>query len=226
MTVKGRDDLVFPGFCFSRKYELRWCNKADDWFCGYSDHFQAFVCIWLMSGLLVFPPFVGWSRFIREGLNTSCSWDYASRTWNNRSYYIYLLFFGFVVPVTAVIVSYVGILIVICQHSSEMNGVTRNGIIHSKKRPTKSDLRTAQVSPHIPLHVTSKILIRFFIFWSRKKIPLLEVMKRMWGLFCCSCGPCCWMNSSAWEFGMKHENYVQGRCAIASCTICMLEGYI
>ncbi|CAG7838004.1 unnamed protein product, partial [Allacma fusca] len=103
------------------------------------------ISIWFFCLILVTPPFLGWSRYVREGLETSCSWDYTTRTWNNRTYYIFILFFGFVVPVSVILVSYIGILRIVCQHSNTMKGVTRNGIVHNKRRPTKNDLRTAQV---------------------------------------------------------------------------------
>ncbi|ODN00900.1 Compound eye opsin BCRH1 [Orchesella cincta] len=106
-----------------------------------------FVCvlIWVLSLGLVIPPFVGWSKYVIEGVGTSCSWDYTSRDFRNRVYYIFLLTFGFFVPVSIIIISYFGILQVVCKQSSRMNGFSRNGGI-SKKSPTRSDMKTAQKS--------------------------------------------------------------------------------
>ena len=61
---------------------------------------QICVGIWAYCSALVTPPFLfGWSSYQPEGLLLSCSWDYSSRDLSNRLYFIYLLAFGFAVPV-------------------------------------------------------------------------------------------------------------------------------
>jgi len=106
--------------------------------------FQTVFSIWFACFLLVVPPFFGWSQYVVEGVGTSCSWDYISRDLNNRLYYIFLLFFGFCVPVFVITVSYLGILRVVCKQSVQMSEVPRNGAVN-KRTPTKNDLKTAQV---------------------------------------------------------------------------------
>ena len=51
-------------------------------------------------------PLFGWSTYGPEGLLTTCSWDYSTRTTANRVYYVLLLTTGFLLPVALVIVSY------------------------------------------------------------------------------------------------------------------------
>lgn len=106
---------------------------------------QVCALIWILGLFLVFPPFVGWSKFVVEGIGTSCSWDYTSRDYRNRLYYIFLLTFGFIIPVSVIIISYVGILQIFCKQSYRMHGISRNGGL-SKKHPTRSELKTVQAS--------------------------------------------------------------------------------
>ncbi|CAG0897033.1 unnamed protein product [Darwinula stevensoni] len=70
------------------------------------------VCfgIWFYSLALVIPPYLGWSDYVPEAFLTSCTWDFYTRTLINRAYYIFLLFFGFVVPISIIFVSYLSIL--------------------------------------------------------------------------------------------------------------------
>jgi r-opsin len=81
-----------------------------------------------------------------EGLGTSCSWDYSTPTLPNRLYYLFLLSFGFLLPVTVIGVSYGGILWVVCKHSAEMTGATsRTTGDVCKQSLNKTDLKTAKV---------------------------------------------------------------------------------
>ncbi|TNM97627.1 hypothetical protein fugu_013873 [Takifugu bimaculatus] len=54
--------------------------------------------VWLYSLCWSLPPFFGWSAYVPEGLQTSCSWDYMSFTAAVRSYTILLFAFVFFVP--------------------------------------------------------------------------------------------------------------------------------
>ncbi|CAG7731959.1 unnamed protein product, partial [Allacma fusca] len=103
------------------------------------------VAIWLVSLALTCPPFFGWSRYCLEGLGTSCSWDYNSRDFHNRLYYIFLLTVGFVVPVSIITVSYLGILWVVCKQKSQLDATSKVGALINKKKPTKNDIKTAQI---------------------------------------------------------------------------------
>ncbi|KAJ9581723.1 hypothetical protein L9F63_023111, partial [Diploptera punctata] len=78
---------------------------------------------WMYCLLMAVPPLCGWSTYGPEGFLTSCSWDYLTRSTNNRSYYIYLLTLGFILPVTVIAYCYTFILAAIYAHSREMRGV-------------------------------------------------------------------------------------------------------
>ena len=83
--------------------------------------------IWIYCAALVTPPLLfDWSSYQPEGLLVTCSWDYTSRNFSNRLFYIYLLFFGFVVPVTVLIFSYCAIFCFILRSAREMTRLTTN----------------------------------------------------------------------------------------------------
>ncbi|XP_049952508.1 melanopsin-like [Schistocerca serialis cubense] len=106
---------------------------------------------WVYCLFLSVPPLLGWSRYIPEGFLTSCSWDYLTRTPANRAYYIYLLAFGFVLPVGVIAYCYAFILAAIHEHGREMQGVESTGGRRSTHRscaqlqPYSSTVRTVEI---------------------------------------------------------------------------------
>lgn len=56
------------------------------------------AAVWLYSLGWSLPPFFGWSAYVPEGLQTSCSWDYMTFTNSVRAYTILLFIFVFFIP--------------------------------------------------------------------------------------------------------------------------------
>ena len=79
------------------------------------------------------PPLLfGWSSYQPEGLLVTCSWDYMSRNFSNRLYYVYLLVFGYIVPVTVLIFCYFAIFRFIMRSAKDITRLilTRDGRVH------------------------------------------------------------------------------------------------
>jgi r-opsin len=103
----------------------------------------------------VSPPLIfGWSTYQPEGVLVTCSWDYTSRNLSNRLYYLYLLFFGFVLPVSVLTFCYVAIFRFIVRSSREMTRLimTSDGrasfsktTVSFRKRRRQTDVRTALI---------------------------------------------------------------------------------
>ena len=101
------------------------------------------------------PPLIfGWSSYQPEGVLVTCSWDYTTRTLSNRLYYLYLLFFGFVLPVSVLTFCYVAIFRFIVRSSREMTRLimTSDGrasfsktTVSFRKRRRQTDVRTALI---------------------------------------------------------------------------------
>jgi r-opsin len=71
---------------------------------------ECLVCSWIYGTMWIIPPLFGWSRFIREGFGTSCTFDYKSKDHSNRLFILILISGGFVIPLLIILVSYSCIL--------------------------------------------------------------------------------------------------------------------
>lgn len=60
------------------------------------------LAVWLYALSRSLPPFFGWSAYVPEGLQTSCSWDNMSFTSTVRAYTILIFTFVFFVPLGAI----------------------------------------------------------------------------------------------------------------------------
>lgn len=67
------------------------------------------VMLWLYALGWSLPPFFGWSAYVPEGLQTSCSWDYMSFTPSVRTYTILLFIFVFFIPLSIIAGCYLAI---------------------------------------------------------------------------------------------------------------------
>lgn len=90
-------------------------------------------------------PLLGWSRYVPEGLLTSCSWDYTTRSPSNRAYYILLLVTGFLLPVGLICASYGRIMASVVSHARQMVCLNKQSSAFRKLR-RQTEIRTAQVT--------------------------------------------------------------------------------
>lgn len=87
---------------------------------------QVCLLVWIYCLSITLPPFFGWSKYVLEGFDTSCSWDYTTRTLSNRLFYIYMLILGFVLPVSIITYCYIFIIVSILDHNKEMADCNSN----------------------------------------------------------------------------------------------------
>ncbi|XP_032239260.2 green-sensitive opsin-1 [Nematostella vectensis] len=62
----------------------------------------AFVGIWTYSACVVFPPLFGWNRIVPGTTHTSCEPDWSNQTSLGLSYNIYMMVFGFFLPLICI----------------------------------------------------------------------------------------------------------------------------
>lgn len=67
--------------------------------------------VWLWSLFWSASPLFGWGKYIPEAFGISCTFDYLTRTANNISFNYCLLTCGFLLPVSVIVSSYVGIFL-------------------------------------------------------------------------------------------------------------------
>jgi r-opsin len=95
----------------------------------------------------VVPPLFGWNRFMLEGFNTTCTFDYISKDSWSRLYIVILTVGGFLIPLSVILVSYIYILVKLSERSRRLmtppNSDDQNGY---------SQLRQAYVYYFRPLN--------------------------------------------------------------------------
>ena len=97
----------------------------------------------------------------------TCSWDYTSRTLSNRLYYVYLLVFGFVLPVTVLLFCYWSIFRVIMRSSKEITRLITisDGKVHFSKMTMSFLQRRRQTEVWTALIILSLALL-FLAAWT------------------------------------------------------------
>lgn len=115
--------------------------------------FLSVAFIWIYSLLWASAPFYGFGRYIVEGTNSSCTFDFFTRSLNNRLYVLSIFFAHFVIPLIIIICSYSMIYRIISQHSNEFKLAARtygeNDVpltIRKCNTGVKYEAKTARVS--------------------------------------------------------------------------------
>ena len=55
---------------------------------------------WIYSTLTCIPPFFGWGSYKLEGLFQTCSYDYLSDDWSEKSFVLFAFVFSYVIPLS------------------------------------------------------------------------------------------------------------------------------
>lgn len=115
--------------------------------------YMAIAIIWIYSVIWGAVPIVGWGKYILEGTNTSCTFDFLTRSVSNRLYVTTIFLAHFVVPVSIIICSYYLIFQTVSKHRREFDKAAR--IFGEERVPfsvrkhysgIKNELKTAKVS--------------------------------------------------------------------------------
>ncbi|XP_074648969.1 rhodopsin-like [Tubulanus polymorphus] len=105
-----------------------------------------FSCIWstIWAGL----PLFGFGAYIPEGFQSSCTFDYLTRSLSNIIFNIGLYLFGFAFPMMTIIFCYVKIVLAVRQHEREMVKMAKamNAKDMRSGKDKKSDIQAAKIS--------------------------------------------------------------------------------
>lgn len=120
--------------------------------------------VWLYSLGWSLPPFFGWSAYIPEGLQTSCSWDYMTFTNSVRAYTILLFTFVFFIPLGIIGGCYLSIFRAIRIAGKEMREINcgQSDKVFERMR---SEWRMAKVA--------LLVILLFVISWSPYSVVAL-----------------------------------------------------
>ena len=112
---------------------------------------QAYVMlgiVWVNAIGWSLPPLLGWSRYILEGLGTTCTFDYLSRDPVTRTYLVSLYVGGFVIPVMLIVYCYAYIFMRVRQHEKAFARTSRRMktryIRGAKEATRRADVKTAR----------------------------------------------------------------------------------
>lgn len=113
--------------------------------------------VWLYSLFWSLPPFFGWSAYIPEGLQTSCSWDYMSFTAAVRSYTVLLFAFVFFVPLGLIAGCYFAIFRAVRRAGQEVERLNCGGTNKAYER-LRGEWHLAKVA--------LGVILLFIVSWS------------------------------------------------------------
>lgn len=103
------------------------------------------VGVWLYSLGWSLPPFFGWSAYVPEGLQTSCSWDYMTFSAPVRAYTILLFMCVFAIPLAVIGVCYFAIFQAIRRASREVQEMVC-GETHKAYKRLRSEWSMAKIA--------------------------------------------------------------------------------
>ncbi|KAJ8409284.1 hypothetical protein AAFF_G00234820 [Aldrovandia affinis] len=89
----------------------RWmvvCKPVSNFRFGENHAIIGLALTWVMANSCAFPPLLGWSRYIPEGLQVSCGVDYYTLKpeVNNESFVVYMFIVHFTIPFTIIMFCY------------------------------------------------------------------------------------------------------------------------
>uniref|UniRef100_A0A914VHX9 G-protein coupled receptors family 1 profile domain-containing protein n=1 Tax=Plectus sambesii TaxID=2011161 RepID=A0A914VHX9_9BILA len=100
--------LIFAAIAFNRAHSLTAVSTPP-----INHTIRSSIFLWMTAFALSSPPLFGWNRYMIDGLGTTCCFDLHSDDLPSRAFVVYMLIFGFIVPLAIIVVSYRKVLIVL-----------------------------------------------------------------------------------------------------------------
>jgi len=127
---------------------------------------KAFLAILFCWGypvaILIWPTLELWSRWSLEGLMVSCSFEYNSDDWNNKSYTIFVFSCCYCVPLLAIIFYYTSIAKAVWAHEASMKAQAKkmnvDSLRNDKGNEESAEFKIAKVA------ITNVIL--WYLTWT------------------------------------------------------------
>lgn len=121
--------------------------------------------IWLYSIAWASAPLCGFGRYILEGTSNSCTFDFFTRTLNNRSYVISIFTAHFIVPVIIIVSSYAIIFRIVSQHSQDFEHAAKT-LGENKVPLTMRKFNTGVKYEYRTARVSLIVILVFCISWT------------------------------------------------------------
>ncbi|XP_050390153.1 rhodopsin [Patella vulgata] len=130
--------------------------------------FLMIVFVWIWSILWAIPPIFGWGAYIPEGFQTSCTFDYLTRTDSQRSFIMSMYLCGFVLPLAIIVFCYIFIIRSVMNHEKEMHKLADKldaKDARGDKEKARAEIKIAKVS--------MTIIILYLLSWTPYAIVAL-----------------------------------------------------
>ncbi|XP_068202943.1 compound eye opsin BCRH2-like [Palaemon carinicauda] len=155
----------------------RYCVIVKAFDGGHMTSGKAFIIIilcWAYAVGVSIWPFFGWNAYIPEGILTSCSFDYLSQDWNNKSFGLFLFIFCYCLPVTVITFVYVQIVNAICAHEKALRAQAKKMNVENLRSNADANKQSAEVR-------IAKVAVANVFLWLLTWTPYAYVV--MVGLF-------------------------------------------
>jgi len=91
------------------------------------------------------PPFLGWGKYIPEGILNSCSFDYLSMDFKLRSYGICIFIFDYCIPLLVIVCAYIFIVQAIVAHEKAMREQAKKMNVTNLRSNTEANAQSAEM---------------------------------------------------------------------------------
>ncbi|XP_060068706.1 rhodopsin, GQ-coupled-like [Ylistrum balloti] len=110
--------------------------------------FMMIVVVWVWAVGWSLLPLFGLGAYIPEGFQTSCTFDYLTKSTSNRIYIVGMYVFAFALPLLLIVGSYIMIIGAIRKHAREMASMADklNAEEAEKQERTKAEIKITKIA--------------------------------------------------------------------------------
>merc|ERR1712215_271130 len=159
----------------------------------------AFVTfIWVYATAVSTPPLWGWGKFILEGILDSCSFDYLTRDFNNRSFGTFLFVFCYCIPLATILYAYFFIVKAVVAHEAAMRAQAKKMNVANLRSGTEGESAEMRVAKTAVMNVTiwaicwtpyCAIVVQGMWFDQDKITPMITMLPAMLAKTCACYNP-------------------------------------
>ncbi|CAH8664756.1 unnamed protein product [Heterobilharzia americana] len=127
--------------------------------------------LWVWSLIWTIPPLFGFGRYVLEGYQTSCTFDYISTDFSNRLFNIGLFGFGFLCPLFLSIFCYARIVLIVKRRGKDFMEMAARTSTKSDNQKAKSATVASTKSDNFVLKSAGILLGVYSLCWTPYAAP-------------------------------------------------------
>uniref|UniRef100_A0A914VE78 Damage-control phosphatase ARMT1 n=1 Tax=Plectus sambesii TaxID=2011161 RepID=A0A914VE78_9BILA len=122
----------------------------------------AVVGVYVTAAISVLPPLIGWSRFLPAEHEWYCGFDYESRTWEARSFLLYLFFMAYAAPLAVIVFAYSTMIVLLRSNRANLPNGHRPRV-ESFSSQLSSTSRSSELKRQIQVAKLMFLVITVFV---------------------------------------------------------------